>query len=322
MKSTLRIVFYGTPEFAVPALDILLKNNFDVVAVVTAPDRPSGRGQKIVSSAVKDYAVEHQIPVLQPVKLKHESFLSELKSLQPDLQIVVAFRMLPEEVWKLPKKGTFNLHGSLLPQYRGAAPINWAIINGETETGVTTFFLRHEIDTGDILFQEKMTIAPDETAGELHDRMMKIGASLVLKTVQAIEDGTFRTTIQSGKQNSPVHAAPKLNKENTRLDNKKIFSDAHNFIRGLSPYPTAYCEFFNAESGVSLSLKIFKSVAHPIVHSKIPGTIETDNKSYLRVYFLKGYLDFLELQVAGRNKVVIKDFLNGFKFEGHWSLRG
>lgn len=322
MKSSLRIVFYGTPEFAVPSLDILIKNNYDVVAVVTAPDRPSGRGQKIISSAVKEYAVEHSIPVFQPVKLKDESFLSELKGLQPDLQIVVAFRMLPEEVWKLPRRGTFNLHGSLLPQYRGAAPINWAIINGEQETGLTTFFLRHEIDTGDILFQEKLNIAADESAGELHDRMMEIGASLVLKTVHVIEDGSFKTRIQSENIISPLHAAPKLNKENTRLDNKKIFSDAYNFIRGLSPYPTAYCEFFNAESGLSLSMKIFKSAATALAHNKVSGTIETDNKSFLRIYFLKGYLEILELQVAGRNKVGIRDFLNGFKLEGHWALRG
>ncbi len=321
MSSPLRIVFYGTPEFAVPSLDILIRNNFLVVAVVTAPDRPSGRGQKIVASPVKEYALANNIPVLQPVKLKDESFLSELNNLKPDLQIVVAFRMLPIEVWKLPKRGTFNLHGSLLPQYRGAAPINWAIINGETETGVTTFFLKHEIDTGDILFQEPISITPDQTAGELHDKMMHLGAALVLKTVKAIDEGSFKARIQVETNSSPLRAAPKLNKENTRLNSKLLFSEAHDFIRGLSPYPAAYSELFNPESGVSLSLKIYKSSAHESVHDKLPGSIETDNRSYLRVYFRKGYLDLLELQIAGRNRVSVKDFLNGFKIEGHWVLK-
>lgn len=321
MKSPLRIVFYGTPEFAVPSLDILIQNNYNVVAVVTAPDRPSGRGQKISFSPVKEFALKNKIPFLQPVKLKDETFLAELNKFQPDLQIVVAFRMLPVEVWKLPKRGTFNLHGSLLPQYRGAAPINWAIINGETETGVSTFFLKHEIDTGDILFQEKLTIGPDQTAGELHDKMMYIGASLVLKTVKAIEAGSYKTHIQVNDSTTPLRTAPKLTKENTRLSNRLLYSEAHDFIRGLSPYPSAYSEIYNPDSGVSLAVKIFKSASYPVVHDKLPGTIETDNRTYLRVYFRKGYLDLLELQLAGRNRVSVKDFLNGFKIEGHWVLK-
>lgn len=321
MNSPVRIVFFGTPEFAVPSLDILVKNNYSVVAVVTAPDKPSGRGQKIVFSAVKEYALANNIPVLQPFKLKDEKFLAELGSLEPDLQIVVAFRMLPEQIWRLPGKGTFNLHASLLPQYRGAAPINWAIINGESFTGLTTFFLQHEIDTGDIIFQERTAIGSDEIAGELHDRLKLMGAPLVLKTVKAIEEGSFRLQAQFIDPSVPVRHAPKLNKENTRLDSKKLFSDAYNFIRGLSPYPAAYCELFSIETGVSLSMKIFKASALESSHDEVPGTIESDNKTFLRVYFRKGYVDLLEIQIAGRSKVAIKDFLNGFKLEGKWKLQ-
>ena len=322
MGTSLRIIFYGTPEFAVPSLDVLLRNNYNVVAVVTAPDKPSGRGQKILYSDIKEYALAKNIPVLQPTRLKDESFLAELKALQPDLQVVVAFRMMPEQVWKLPKNGTFNLHASLLPQYRGAAPINWAIINGESETGVTTFFLRQEIDTGDILFQEKIKIGPDETAGELHDRLKLLGADLVLKTVNSISEGSYKLHIQTEKLSEPLKAAPKLNRQNTRLDNKKLYTEAYNFIRGLAPYPAAYAELSNPESGVSLSLKIFRTIKHDLVHDKAPGTVETDNKSFLRVYFRKGYLDLIEIQLAGRSRIMVKDFLNGFKLEGEWIIHG
>ena len=317
----MRIVFFGTPEFAVPSLDILVQNKHKIVAVVTAPDRPSGRGQKITYSAIKEYAVANNIPVLQPDRLKDENFISELEALKADLQIVVAFRMLPEQVWKMPRRGTFNLHGSLLPQYRGAAPINWAVINGESKTGVSTFFLKHEIDTGDILFREEIKIEPDLTAGQLHDRMMQIGAALVLKTVKAIEEGSIDTKNQVKLSQEPLKAAPKLNKENTRLDNKKHYLDAYNFIRGLSPYPAAYSELYNPLSGVSLSVKIFSSKCEEVNHDKVPGTIETDNKNYLRIFFRKGYLDLEEIQLAGRGRVSIKDFLNGFKLEGLWTLR-
>ncbi len=288
MSSKLRIIFFGTPDFAVPSLDILVKNNYSIAAVVTAPDKPSGRGQKITYSPVKEYAILHGIPVLQPLNLKDEAFINELRSIRPDLQVVVAFRMLPEVVWKLPKKGTFNLHASLLPQYRGAAPINWAVINGETETGVSTFFLQHEIDTGDILFQEKKGIGQNETAGEVHDQLMSIGAELVLKTVNAIAVDSFKAHNQlSSNAEIPLKPAPKLNKENTRLDNRKLYYELHNFIRGLSPYPAAGAELFNPGSGVSFSIKLYKSEAHEATHDKVPGTIETDNKSYLKVYLQK-----------------------------------
>jgi len=322
MSSPLRIIFYGTPDFAVSSLQALIENKLNVVAVVTSVDKPAGRGQKLSHSAVKEYALIKDIPVLQPKNLKEESFLDQLKEFQPDLQIVVAFRMMPEKVWRFPKKGTFNLHASLLPQYRGAAPINWAIINGEIETGVTTFFLQQEIDTGDIIFQEKTPISSDETAGELHDRLKVIGADLVVKTAQAISDASYNVQSQIVAADISFRSAPKLNKENTRLNSKKLYSEAYNFIRGLSPYPSAYAEMYNEESGLSLSIKIFKTIARESAHTMTPGTIESDNKSYLRVYFLKGYLELEEIQLAGRSKVAIKDFLNGFKMEGHWILRG
>ncbi|HNQ60949.1 MAG TPA: methionyl-tRNA formyltransferase [Bacteroidia bacterium] len=321
MSSPLRIIFYGTPEFAVSSLSALVENKFNIVAVVTSVDKPSGRGQKLTHSAVKEFALEKNIPVLQPNNMKDDDFIEQIKEINPDLQIVVAFRMMPEKVWRLPGKGTFNLHASLLPQYRGAAPINWAIMNGETETGVTTFFLQHEIDTGDIIFQEKTSIGHDETAGELHDRLKLIGAELVVKTACAISDSAFKLKSQSGNSDTPLRSAPKLNKENTRLNCKMLFSDAYNFIRGLSPYPAAYAELYNRESGLSITIKIFKSQAKEYSHNFNPGTIESDNKSYLRIYFLRGYLELEEIQLAGRNKVVVKDFLNGFKLEGHWSLR-
>ena len=316
-----RIIFYGTPEFAVPSLEILVKNGYPVVAVVTAPDKPSGRGQKINFSPIKEFALVNGIPVLQPLNLKDQSFLEELKKLRVDLQIVVAFRMMPEQVWKLPKLGTFNLHASLLPQYRGAAPINWAIINGESETGVTTFFLQQEIDTGDILFQEKVNIDQHENFEELHNRLMQIGAGLVLKTVSAIQKGSFKANKQIIKSDAELKSAPKLTRENIKLDIRLLYNEAHNFVRGLSPYPAANAELFNPDSGVSLSVKLYKTEAVEAIHDKVPGYMETDNKNYLKVYFRKGYLEIKELQLAGRKKVPIRDFLNGFKLEGQWQLK-
>ncbi len=316
-----RIIFYGTPEFAVPSLEILVKNGYPVVAVVTAPDKPSGRGQKIIFSPIKEFALVNGIPVLQPLNLKDQSFLEELKKLRVDLQIVVAFRMMPEQVWKLPKLGTFNLHASLLPQYRGAAPINWAIINGESETGVTTFFLQQEIDTGDILFQEIVNINQHENFEELHNRLMQIGAGLVLKTVSAIQKGSFKANKQIIKSDAELKSAPKLTRENIKLDIRLLYNEAHNFVRGLSPYPAANAELFNPDSGVSLSVKLYKTEAVEAIHDKVPGYMETDNKNYLKVYFRKGYLEIKELQLAGRKKVPIRDFLNGFKLEGQWQLK-
>jgi len=321
MPSTPRIIFYGTPEFAVASLDILVKNNYPPVAVVTVPDQPAGRGQNIISSPVKNYAVEHQLKVLQPVKLKDEKFIHELHELNPDLQIVVAFRMLPEVVWQLPRLGTFNLHASLLPQYRGAAPINWAIINGEKETGVTTFFLQHEIDTGNIIFREKVPIGEKETAGELHDRLMLIGSQLVLKTVDAIAKNNYRLTEQEKlTKGVELKPAPKLNKQNCRIDKHINPSQVENFVRGLNPYPAATTEFYN-DNGFSLMVKIFSVKAETGAHSIKPGTIETDNKSTIKIYLRDGWFIVNELQVAGRNRMQTKDFLNGFKMDGNWEMR-
>ncbi|MCX6292376.1 MAG: methionyl-tRNA formyltransferase [Bacteroidetes bacterium] len=317
----MNIIFYGTPEFAIPSLDILVKNGFHIAAVVTVPDKPAGRGQKIITSPVKDYAVENGIKVLQPVNLKDEHFIRELRSIHADLQVVVAFRMMPEVVWNMPKHGTFNLHASLLPQYRGAAPINWAIINGEKETGVTTFFLQHEIDTGRIILHEKVAIEETETAGELHDRLMKTGAALVLKTVKAISKKNYKLTEQENVAvEGELKPAPKLNKTNTKIDLHKSTTEVANLVRGLCPYPAAFTEIYN-DNGFSLVAKIFKVHTEIARHENKPGIIESDNKSYLKFFVKDGCVFIDELQVAGRNRMNIKDFLNGFKFTGNWIIQ-
>jgi methionyl-tRNA formyltransferase len=319
MNSHPTIVFFGTPEFAVPSLEILHKN-YPVKAVVTVPDKPIGRGQKFGTSPVKDFALQHNIPVLQPSNLKDETFISELKKINAELFVVVAFRMMPDTVWKMPPLGTFNLHGSLLPQYRGAAPINWAIINGEKETGVTTFFLEHTIDTGNVIFRESTMIGRNETAGELHDRLMNVGAQLVLKTVKAIGGNEIHLMDQKGMSHGrPLRSAPKLTKENTRLSLRMRVEEAANFIHGLNPYPAAHTQL-NNEHGVSFTLKIFSVI--PVIenHNHVPGTVITDNKTYLHIYFPGGYIDVNELQLAGRNRVKIRDFLNGTKMEGNWYI--
>jgi methionyl-tRNA formyltransferase len=320
--SPLKIVFYGTPEFAVQSLSILARNNYNIAAVVTAPDKPAGRGQKMTASPVKEYALEHNLKVLQPTNLKDEEFLEQLKEINPDLQIVVAFRMMPEAVWKLPKLGTFNLHASLLPQYRGAAPINWAIINGEKETGVTTFFLRHDIDTGSIIMQEKMRIEENETAGTLYVKLMAAGASLVLKTVHAIEKKNYSLTEQSrlAASAAPLKDAPKLTKQNTKIDFSKNATEVLNFIKGLCPYPAAHTELDNPSSGLTLILKIFSATAETFSHDKKTGTVESDGKSFIKVYVKDGAVSLTEIQVAGRSKMTVKDFLNGFKLEGDWIM--
>lgn len=300
----------GTPEFAVPSLDILVKNNYNVVGVVTVPDKPAGRGQQIQESAVKKYAVANGIKILQPVKLKDPEFIKELKELNADLQIVVAFRMLPEEVWNMPKLGTYNLHGSLLPKYRGAAPINWAIINGEKESGVTTFKLKHEIDTGNTLFQEKVNISDITTAGELHDELMKVGAELILKTVKAIESGTLDLKTQD---NSLAVHAPKIFKETCKIDWNKTPEQIHNLIRGLSPYPAAFTEFKDLQGNV-LSLKIFSSSKEESAHSKTNGLVITDNKTFVKVSCYGGYINIKELQLQGKKRMSIGEFLRGYKF--------
>jgi len=307
----LRIVFMGTPEFAVESLKALIENGYNVVGVVTAPDRPSGRGLKVHQSDVKQYASSHQLPILQPEKLKDEAFLQELKSLNPDIQIIVAFRMLPEVVWKMPPLGTFNLHGSLLPHYRGAAPLNWSIINGDDETGVTTFLLKQEIDTGNILFQEKVKIRPDETLGELHDELMGIGANLVLKTVDALAQGNVSPLSQDLLAINPekLHA-PKIFKENCLIDWSKPGTIINNLIRGVSPYPAAWTTFQN--SGTEISVKIFKASIEQASHQYKPGEIQSDNKKYLRIACADGFLYILDLQLAGKKRMGIAEFLRGF----------
>jgi len=301
----MKIVFMGTPDFAVASLDALVKANFDIVAVITAPDKLAGRGQKINESAVKKYASEKGIPVLQPEKLKNPEFLEELKSYHADLQVVVAFRMLPEVVWSMPPKGTINLHGSLLPQYRGAAPINHAIINGEKESGVTTFFLTHEIDTGDIILSDATPIADDETAGELHDKLMIVGANLLVKTVKAIAEGNF--TEQPQPQTDVLKHAPKIFKEDCKIDWNKPAQQVHNLIRGLSPYPTAFT-ILNDKT-----LKIFKATLEEKEPGIAAGGFLTDGKTYLKFATKDGFIKLLDIQYEGKKRMLIEDFLRGIR---------
>ena len=293
----------GTPEFSVPSLEILIENGYNIVAVVTAPDRPKGRGQQLSTSAVKDCATKNNIPVLQPTNLKSEAFISELKSYNANLQIVVAFRMLPEVVWDMPAIGTFNLHGSLLPQYRGAAPINWAIMNGEKETGVTTFFLKHQIDTGNIVFQEKESILEEDNVGTVYERLMLKGAQLVLKTVQAIENDNYPLKAQD--ETGEIKHAPKIFKETCEINWSESSDKIYDFIRGLSPYPAAWTTI-NGNS-----CKIFK--AKKISSSLNAGEVSSDNKTYLRIGANDGALNILELQMQGKKRMGIEDFLRGNK---------
>lgn len=304
----------GTPEFAVASLQKLVENGQNVVAVITAPDKPSGRGLQVSETPVKKYAVSKGIPVLQPEKLKNETFLAELKSYNADLQVVVAFRMLPEVVWAMPPKGTFNLHGSILPQYRGAAPINWAVINGEVETGVTTFFIEKEIDTGKIIFKETTPISNEDTAGTVHDRLMEIGANLVLKTVRAIEANNYPQEPQP--QDIKLKSAPKLFKENCEIDWKQPAKTIFDFIRGLSPYPTAWTTFDGK------ILKIFQSeiIDTPTIFTKegFLGegiTYRTDEKKYWAICTADGWLSLKELQLEGKKRLFIEDFLRGYRFQ-------
>ncbi len=313
MERKLRIVFMGTPDFAVETLKVLIENEYNLVGVITAPDRPAGRGQKIHESAVKKYAVEQGLTVLQPLKFKNEEFLSELKALNANLQIVVAFRMLPEVVWDMPKYGTFNLHASLLPQYRGAAPINWAIINGEKESGVTTFFIEKEIDTGKILFQEKVAIGDKDNAGVLHDKLMETGGKLVLKTVKAIEEDDFTETSQESlfvdeKELKPAH---KIFKQDCKIDWNQDIKKIHNFVRGLSPYPCAWTEFTKEEK--TFSTKIYE--VEIIDTKKHDFEVKSDNKTFIHVSTPKGKLSIIEFQPAGKRRMKIKDYLKGNSFD-------
>lgn len=310
----LRIVFMGTPEFAVASLDALVKAKCNIVGVITAPDKPAGRGMKLNESAVKKYAVRHHLKVLQPEKLKNTGFLAELKSLNADLQIVVAFRMLPEVVWNMPPMGTINLHGSLLPQYRGAAPINWTVINGEKETGVTTFKLKQEIDTGNILMQESFPIGENETAGEVHDRMKEIGAQLLVKTVEGLATGKLVEIPQStisppplGRVGERLHA-PKITTATCRIDWTKTVNEIHDLIRGLSPYPAAFTELGDK------TLKIFKCEKEPSLPTSKPGHWESDGKTYMKFAAKDGYILLKEVQLEGKKRMSIEDFLRGYRF--------
>ncbi len=308
----LRIIFMGTPDFAVPSLKILLDNGYEIIAVVTAPDKPAGRGMKILESDIKKFVKSRNLKILQPEKLKNPEFIAELKSLNADLQIVVAFRMLPEVVWNMPLMGTVNLHGSLLPQYRGAAPINWAIINGEKKTGVTTFKLKHEIDTGDILIQKPIEIGDTETAGELYDRMKEIGAQLLLQTINNLAENKIQEMPQTNIYSSPgekgiLHHAPKILTETGKINWEKTTNEIYNLIRGLSPYPAAFT-FLKGKK-----LKIFRAEKQEIEVTESPGEIVSDYKTFLKFACNDGFISVKELQLEGKKKMDVEDFLRGWR---------
>lgn len=322
-KENLRIVYMGTPDFAVESLRCLVEGGYNVVGVVTGPDKPVGRhGSVLQPTPVKQYAVEHGLRVLQPERLKDEAFIEELRSLQADLQIVVAFRMLPEVVWSMPPLGTFNLHASLLPQYRGAAPINWAVINGDTETGVTTFFLKHEIDTGSVIRQVRVHISETDCVGDVHDRLMLLGGSVVCDTVDAIIDGTAEATPQEEMITEELRPAPKIFKDTCRIDWNRPAKQVYDFIRGLSPYPAAWTTLV-ASDGTEQVVKIYESVLCDVASglsgvSHPCGSIETDGKTYMNVYSSDGLLSIKNLQLAGKKRMCIEDFLRGFRLvEGY-----
>ena len=325
----LRIVFMGTPDFAVASLEALVRSKCNIVGVVTAPDKPAGRGMKLQESAVKKYAHRHHLKILQPEKLKNPEFLSELRSLNADVQVVVAFRMLPEIVWNMPPMGTINVHASLLPQYRGAAPINWAIINGEKETGITTFKLQHEIDTGNILLQEKIEIGENETAGELHDRLKELGASVLLKTIEGLAEGTLTEISQSTIGNmqltnenpqtldsdsrltthdSRLKSAPKIFSKDCQIDWTKTINEIHNLICGLSPYPAAFTELGDK------TIKIFRSEKESLLPTTRIGHWESDGKTYLKFAAKDGYIHLKDIQLEGKKRMMIEDFLRGYRF--------
>jgi methionyl-tRNA formyltransferase len=311
------IVFMGTPEFAVESLKAVLDAGYPVKAVITAPDKPSGRGLQLTASPVKEFALRHGLPVLQPLKLKDPEFISELKALEAELQVVVAFRMLPEEVWAMPPLGTFNLHASLLPQYRGAAPINWAVINGEDKTGITTFFLNHEIDKGSLIYREEIAIGPFETAGMVHDRLMAAGAALVVKTIEGIAAGKVIPAEQhwDAASQGPLRPAPKIFKNDCHIDWDKDAAQLFDLIRGLSPYPAAWTSM-ETPAGETLQVKIF--LAEPVADkpASAPGTLLSDGKSYLHVSTGKGTLSVTKLQVEGKKPLAVTDFLRGFSVSG------
>ena len=302
---SLRIVFLGTPEFATTSLNALLQSKHEVVGVVTAPDKPAGRGQQLNESDVKKFAVQHELKLFQPEKLRDEPFIQELKNLNADLFVVVAFRMLPEVVWNMPRLGTLNLHGSLLPQYRGAAPIQWAVMNGETETGCTTFRLKHEIDTGEVLGQHKMSIAPNETAGELYERMMYEGAELLVRTLDLLEEGKVEPIAQEELITNELKHAPKLLKEDGRVRLTDTPAVVHNRVRGVTPFPGAFTTFQGK------ILKIHKGLPEETEHSFELGSFHSDNKTFLKLAVNGGYYNLLEVQLEGKKRMAVDEFLRG-----------
>ena len=319
-KKELRIVYMGTPDFAVESLRALVEGGYNVVGVITMPDKPVGRhGSVLQPSPVKEYALSQNLPVLQPEKLKDEAFIAELRALNADLQIVVAFRMLPEVVWDMPRFGTFNLHASLLPQYRGAAPINWAVINGDTETGVTTFFLTHEIDTGKIIRQKHLPIADTDNVGVVHDALMTIGAGLVTETVDLLLAGKVDAIPQEEFFKDAAELRPEIFKDTCRINWGQPLKKIYDFIRGLSPYPAAWTDLV-APDGSRLALKVYETEKHPASHNHATGTILTDAKSYIDVAVKDGYIRLLSLQLAGKKRMGVKDFLNGNKQIGDFTV--
>lgn len=311
-KKEFRIVFMGTPDFAVASLQALIENGFNVVGVITAPDKPAGRGKKITESAVKKYAKENALNILQPTNLKDKTFQSELKALNANLQVIVAFRMLPEAVWNMPELGSINLHASLLPQYRGAAPINWAVINGDKKTGATTFFLKHEIDTGNIIDQIEVDILPDDNAGTIHDKLMVNGANLLVTTIQKIIDKNYKEIPQDNVASEQLKHAPKIFKDDCKIDWKKTGNQIQNLIRGLSPYPAAWSEFIDTDNKL-ISFKVYEAAFEQFNHNYKIGSIITDGKTYIKIAVIDGFIDILEIHLAGKKRLKTRDLLQGFK---------
>ncbi|MDE5709913.1 methionyl-tRNA formyltransferase [Bacteroides sp.] len=320
-KEDLRIVYMGTPDFAVEALRCLVEGGYHVVGVVTMPDKPAGRGHKIQFSPVKQYALEHNLPLLQPEKLKNEEFLDELRAWKADLQIVVAFRMLPEVVWNMPRLGTFNLHASLLPQYRGAAPINWAVINGDTETGITTFFLKHEIDTGEVIQQVRVPIADTDNVGMVHDKLMTLGGRLVVETVDAILNDTVKRIPQEEMAVvGELRPAPKIFKETCRINWNHPVKHIYDFVRGLSPYPAAWTELVQPD-GEAVVVKIFETEKQEEAHRLVPGTLQTDGKMYIRVAAADGFINIRALQLPGKKRLKTDELLRGFRLTEEFEMK-
>ncbi|WP_297097391.1 methionyl-tRNA formyltransferase [uncultured Draconibacterium sp.] len=318
----LKIVFMGTPDFAVASLQALVEGGYNIVGVITAPDKPAGRGKKLHQSAVKVYASEQGLNVMQPEKLKNPEFLDELRALEADLQVVVAFRMLPEVVWDMPRLGTFNLHGSLLPQYRGAAPLNWAVINGETQTGVTTFLLDHEIDTGKILFRKEIDIWENDTVGTIHDALMGIGAKLVVETVDALASGDYKAIPQEElvAESEEIKHAPKIFKEDCKIDWSADADAVCNLIRGLSPSPAAWSTLKHKQSGKEIATKIFMTMRVEDNKNTPPGTLESDGKNFIKVACTNGWLQITDLQIAGKKRMKVQEFLRGFQQIGEYTF--